>query len=103
MPRPSHILRSLSLLAAASPLLILQINAQNSPTDATNQAAHCETAQVCGALSGMQAERDRLYLENQLREEKLRKELADSSAELQPIKAEVDLNRAKADQALASR
>ena len=51
----------------------------------------------------MQAERDRLYLENQLREEKLRKELADSSAELQRIKAEVDLNRAKADQALASR
>jgi ATP-dependent Clp protease protease subunit len=51
----------------------------------------------------MQGERDRLYLENQLREEKLRKELADSTAELQRIKAEVDLNRAKADQALAAR
>jgi len=90
-------------LAAASPLLFAEENAQNSPTDAGKQPPHCETAQVCGALSNMQAERDRLYLENQLREEKLRKELADSNAELQRIKTQVDLNRAKADQALAGK
>src|SRR4029079_18130950 len=103
MPRPSHILLGSLLLAAASPLLFGQQNAQNSPPAAPKEPAVCETTPACGVLAAMQAERDRLYLENQLREEKLRKELADSSAELQRIKAQLDLNRAKADQELAGR
>src|SRR6187551_2975437 len=106
MPRPSHIILGSFLLAATSPLVRAEGNAQSSPVPppVVSQAAEeCASTLVCASPAQAQVERDRLYLENQLREERLRKELSESNAELQRIKTQVDLNRAKADQALADR
>lgn len=54
-------------------------------------------------LNELQTERDRLSLENQVREEALRKELATKTDELQRIKAETDLARAKTDRMVAEK
>lgn len=48
-------------------------------------------------------ERDRLLLENSLRDEKLRQELASTQAELARLKSESDLLKAKADRILAEK
>jgi len=48
-------------------------------------------------------ERDRLLLENSLRDEKLRQELATAQAELARLKSESDLLKAKADRILAEK
>src|SRR5262245_52661630 len=104
MPRSSHILLSSILVAAASPLLFAQEDAQKSTAGAADPLREqCLVAQGSAELARMQAERDRLYLENQLREEKLRKELADSNAELQRLKTQADLSRAKGEEELADR
>ena len=51
----------------------------------------------------MQRQRDKLMLENQLRDETLRQELATASAEVTRLKSEADLERARGDRELSEK
>ena len=58
---------------------------------------------TAGDTAELTRQRDRLQLENSLRDEKLRQELAASQAELARLKSENDLMKARAEQALAEK
>jgi hypothetical protein len=89
------VLSCFTLALIASPLFGGQ-DEQTSPPPSNSDPASL-------SLSELQSQRDRLVAENQIRDEALRKELADATAETQRIKAQTELARAKVDQALADK
>jgi ATP-dependent Clp protease, protease subunit len=97
MPRLARTILSSISVALLVPAVFAGQSEQISPIAGSNDSS--------GPLSipALQDERDRLSLENQLRDEALRKELASQTAELQRIKVETDLARARADHAVAEK
>jgi ATP-dependent Clp protease protease subunit len=76
-------------LATLQPAIFAQDRAQNGPTASNSDSSESLVP------SELRAERDRLVIENQIRDEALRKELADQHAELQRLKIEGELAKAK--------
>jgi len=75
--------------------LVISGHAEPPASDAP-AAPNSETAELT-------RQRDRLQLENSLRDEKLRQDLANTQAELAHLKSENDLMRARADRVLAEK
>ena len=83
-------------LSVVTLLATLVISGHSEPPASSSADKTDETVELA-------RQRDRLQLENSLRDEKLRQELASSQTELARLKMQNDLLRAKADQAIAQK
>lgn len=100
-----------SFLSISSAQSVLAEAATPTPTPSPSPSAQsAPTAQVSGTSqapapekSEAQKKLEAIKLENALREELLRQQLADTNATLTKLKTEADLNKAQADRELAAR
>jgi ATP-dependent Clp protease protease subunit len=103
---PSFRLGVVAICLAGS--IATQAVAEVSSPPVTTNAASVSVAISSGRAidaqtADLQEQREKLVLENQVRDETLRKLLSESSGELQRLKLEADLARAKADRELTER
>ncbi len=92
MLRTTRLTLIVTALAVSPALVSAQDLARNSPIE-----------RATGPGGELSVQRDQLFLENQVRDEALRKELAAPTAELQRLKLTSDLARAQAERALAEK
>jgi ATP-dependent Clp protease protease subunit len=90
-------------LAAISGPIFQQSHAQNAATVSASGEGALIAVPEEAATAQLRIQRDRLLLENQVREETLRKELAATNSEYQRLKGESDLAKIKADRELAQK
>ncbi|MES2568963.1 MAG: hypothetical protein V4710_02785, partial [Verrucomicrobiota bacterium] len=81
-----------------------QVATEAAPANTASLSVAISSARTVDAQTAdLQQQRERLMLENQVRDETLRKTLSEATGELQRLRLESDLARAKAESELSER